>query len=418
MNAMPMNYALQLRECGWDVTYFVDTPATDTLSRPEFRFPDIRHPYPDWIVERPISSPLVAALSPALAIRDIVRKLRAADVVFLSGLYLTMQRFLRPTQIVFYVSHGSDLDAWCNRDSIDSLSRLFTGRIGRLPARLMVGFVVRRMIRSLRQVTVALTIPAGLSAPGDKVLARELRGTDVLRLPRFDISLAELPAPHEIRIAPVEPTLRIICGTRHVFHAHPGVTDTENKGTDVIIRALARYVRSGRHPVEIHFFEKGLDLQEAKRLCDAEGLSPYVVWHAGMPAREFIEMHQHCHIAFDQVGSHWLGAVGMYAMYLSLPVIANSCSAVLDQYWGEPSPMCHAQSEDAIIDWLIRLEDPATRRSIGERSHRFALKHFGGARVTQRILDLIGRLQNENRNLSIARFAAIPRATASQVLPP
>jgi glycosyltransferase involved in cell wall biosynthesis len=409
MNAMPMTYALHLRECGWDVTYFVDTAPTDKLSRPEFRFPNIGYPYPDWIIERPIASLLVAALSPAFALRDIVEKLRAADVVFLSGLYLTMQRFLRSTQVVFYISHGSDLDAWCNRDSIEGLSKLFSGRIGRLPARLMVGFVVRRMIRSLRHVSVALTIPAGLSEPGDRVLARELQGSEVLRIPRFDISLADLPAPHEIRIAPVESTLRIICGTRHTFRLHPGVTDTENKGTDVIIRALARYARSGRHPVEIHFFEKGHDLQEAKRLCEVEGLSPHVVWHAEMPAQEYIELHQHCHIAFDQVGSHWLGAVGMYAMYLSLPLIANSCGEVLDRYWGESSPICHARSEEAILEWLIRLEDPVTRRSIGERSHRFAFKHFGGTRVTQRILDLIGSLKDADHNLSIARFTAIPR---------
>lgn len=409
MNAMPMIYALHLRECGWEVTYFVDTPSTDTLSRPEFRFPNIGYPYPSWIVERPIRSPLIAAVIPGFAIRDIVERLRAADVVFLSGLYLSMQRFLRPSQVVFFVSHGSDLDAWCNRRSIKGLSGLFSGRVGRLPALLMVGFVVRRMIRSLRRVSVALTIPAGLSEPGDSVLARELQGTNVHRVPRFDISLAELPAPQEIRTAPVESTLRIICGTRHAFRPHPGLTDSENKGTDVIIRALARYVRSDRKPVEVHFFEKGLDFQEAKRLCDIEGLSPHVVWHAEMPTREFIEIHQHCHIAFDQVGSHWLGAVGMYAMYLSLPVIANNCGDVLERYWGESSPICHARSEDEILAWLIRLEDADVRRSIGERSHQFALKHFGGARASSRILDAIERLKNADRNLSIARFAALPR---------
>jgi hypothetical protein len=125
-------------------------------------------------------------------------------------------------------------------------------------------------------------------------------------------------------------------------------------------------------------------------------------------------MHQTCHIAFDQVGSHWIGGVAMYAMYLSVPVIANCRGDVFDRYWGETSPICDARDEDAIVEWLIRLEDPATRSSLGERSHRFALEHFGGTRTTQRILDTIGELKQMNPDLSIARFAAIPGASGSK----
>jgi glycosyltransferase involved in cell wall biosynthesis len=408
---MPMTYALQLRERGWDVTYFVETAATEKLSRPELRFPSVGYPYPDWIIERPLRSPMIAALGPEFAMRDIVERLRAADVVFLTGLFLTLRRFLRPTQIVFFLCYGSDLDSWCDRDSIPSLTGVFSRRIGRLPARLMVSFVVRRMIRSLRQVTAAITFPPGLSEPGERVLARELPGTNVVRIPRFDISFADLPGPREMRVAPAEATLRIICGTRHTFRPHPGLTDKENKGTDIIIRALGKYVRSGRRAVEVHFFEKGLDLDEARRLCEAEGLSPYVVWHPEMSPREFIEMNQSCHIAFDQVGSHWIGGVAMYAMYLSVPVIANSRGEVFDPYWGESSPICQASSEQEIVDWLVRLEDPDTRRSIGERSRRFALEHFGGTRTTQRILDLIRDLKDSDRGLSIARLESIPGAS-------
>ena len=69
MNAMPMAYALDLRERGWDVTYFVDSRATDKLPRPELKFPSIGYPYPSWIVERPCAV-LSAAISPRFLIRN------------------------------------------------------------------------------------------------------------------------------------------------------------------------------------------------------------------------------------------------------------------------------------------------------------------------------------------------------------
>lgn len=391
MNAMPMTYALHLRDRGWNVSYFVDTPPSDKLSRPELKFPSIQYPYPDWVIERPLRSPLIAVFGPAFMLRDIIEKLRQADVVFLSGLYLSLRRFLRPTQTVFFLSHGSDLDLWCDRESVGRLGELFVARVGRYLSRLIVGAAVGRMIASLKRVSAAITFPPGLSASADRVIARELADSKVVRVARYDISFADLPKPGHIRKAASSQALRIICGTRHTFRDHPGLTDKENKGTDIIIRGLAKYLKMGRRPLEVHFFEKGLDLREAKQLCQSEGIAAHVTWHAEMPFQEFLRLHQSCHIAFDQVGSHWVGA-GMYAMYLGLPVIANSRREVLDPFWGESSPICHAQDEDGIVEWLLRLEDEALRQSIGERSHRFALEHFDSTHTAQRIMDLAGPL--------------------------
>lgn len=406
MNAMPMTYALHLREWGWDVTYYVDTPVGDKLSRPELKFPSIQYPYPDWIIERPLRSQLLAVLGPRWLLSDIIRTLRRADVVFLSGLFLALARFLGPKQQVFFLSHGSDLDLWCDRESVGRLGELFAGRVGRYLSGVLVRAAVHRMAGSLRRLSAAVTFPAGLSASADRVLARELAGSKVERLARYDISFADLPELDQIRTEPPADVLRIVCGTRHTFRDHPGLTDKENKGTDVIIRALAQYSRLQRKSVEVHLFEKGLDLAEAKQLCAAVGLAPHVIWHAEMPFQEFLQLHQRCHIAFDQVGSHWVGA-GMYAMYLSLPVIANSREEALKDFWGEPSPICHAQDEASIVQWLIRLEDGELRATIGARSQRFALKHFDSAVTTRRVLELIESLGQQSwEALDAARAGA------------
>ena len=77
MNAMPMTYALHLRDRGWNVSYFVDTPPSDKLSRPELKFPSIQYPYPDWVIERPLRSPLIAVFGPAF-IEVVLARLRGA----------------------------------------------------------------------------------------------------------------------------------------------------------------------------------------------------------------------------------------------------------------------------------------------------------------------------------------------------
>jgi hypothetical protein len=403
MNAMPMTYALQLRKRGWDVTYFVDAPPGDQLSRPEHKFPGIiRYPYPAWILERPVMSPLLAALGPAFLFRDIIATLRRADVVFLSGFYLSLRRYLPPSQTVLFLSHGSDLHVWCDSTDVERLARLFATRIGAVSARFLVTRAVRRMVESLKQVTAVITFPPGLSEPGETILARELAGTNVARIARYDISFADLPRPGDVEHPGPSDTLRIVCGTRHTFRRHPGLSDEENKGTDVIIRGLARYARLGRRPLEVHFFRKGLDLAEARALCKSQGIEDNVTWHEELPFHDFLELHQRCDIAFDQLGSHWMGS-GMYAMYLGMPVVTNSRKDVLEPFWGERSPLCHAQNEEDVVEWLVKLEDPMLRRELGVQSHRFAVAHFDDKLTMDAILSFVEQLPDCDGQSGIAR---------------
>lgn len=385
MNAMPMAYALDLRARGWDVTYLVDVPRDDTLSRPEYKFSSIDYPYPSWIVERPVRSQLLAALAPSLGLRDIVRMLRAADVVFLSGLYLCLAPLLRPEQKKIFLSYGADLDSWCDIENVDRTARIFAERIGHFVARHLVRYAVRRMVQSLRCVDLVVTFPRGLSPAADQVLDRELAGSRARRVTRHDISFADLPSPDRLRTAPPGPVLKIICGTRHTFRAHPSTSETENKGTDIIIRGLGTYARTpGAMPIEVLFFEKGLDLAEAKALCVECGIDSSVTWHAQIPFTQYIELHQQHHIAFDQLGTHIVGT-GMYAMYLGMAVIANARNDGHDAASGA-WPLCQAESEAEVVSWLQRLEDPRLRAEVGRRSQQFAIDNFGIDRTVSRIL--------------------------------
>lgn len=389
MNALPMAYALKFKKMGWDVTYFVDVPRKDTLSRPEYKFPTIGYPYPDWIIERPVRSLMLATIMPQLFLGDIVRTLRKADVVVLSGLYLCLKEHLRKDQKVFFLSHGSDLNSWCDIESIEKLSSLFSSRIGKPLARLVASNAVHKMVRSLKSVNAIVSFPPGVSSSGDKVRDRELRGTDVVHIQRYDISFDDLPQISGANSPATGNLLKIICGTRHTFRPHPGLAANENKGTDIIIRALGQFKRSSGIPLEIHFFEKGLDLEMAKSLCRSEGIETDVIWHPQMPFGEFLKLHQECHIAFDQVGPHLIG-LGMYAMYIGMPVIANYRADILDTFWGSTPPICKAENEADIVKWLTILADPQKRLEIGHLSQQYAIENFDCERAV-RTMDALTR---------------------------
>jgi glycosyltransferase involved in cell wall biosynthesis len=389
MNAMPMGYALCLRELGWNVTYFVDVPREDSLSRPESKFPSIGYPYPSWVIERPLRQ-VTAALSPGFLLRDVLAVLKRADVVFLSGIFLTLTRFLRPEQKSVFLTYGADLELWCDRNGVERLAELFAPRIGRLASRLVVCAIIRRMIRSLRKLSCVVTFPPGVSEIADGIIARELSGFAAQRVSRYDISFFDLPRG-DIRVPGDDGELRVICGVRHTFGKHAGLVANENKGTDTIIRGLGKYARNGGKPFRVFFFEKGRDVQAAKALCKLEGIENAVVWQPELPFQDFLRLHQTCHVAFDQMGSHYFGG-GMYAMYLGLPVIANGGGDALRRFWGESLPICRAQSADDVAQRLSELERPDVRERIGNESRRFALAHFDCGKTLAAILDRLGCL--------------------------
>ena len=88
------------------------------------------------------------------------------------------------------------------------------------------------------------------------------------------------------------------------------------------------------------------------------------------------------------MGTHLIG-LGMYAMYLGMPVIANCPEEFLYNIWGEQLPLCHARNKDEIVQWLTILESEELRLEIGRKSHAFALKHFGCTKTVDKVLHLL-----------------------------
>lgn len=387
-----MMYALELRNIGHNVTYFVTTSSSDTLSRPECHYAEIAYPYDDWIIERFIKNPLRANLLPFVYIKDVVDKLNGFDLVVLSGMYLMLASHLRAKKIAF-LSHGSDLDVWCNKSNyVNHLNdlvnpRKFTGSLASI-------FGIFRMRRAFKKCNLLITFTQGLSQERDAVvndISKEWPGHTIYR---FDVSFRPLYGAS--RVAKLRSDkLVLLCAVRCSFLESPGVSPSDMKGIDIIIRGVGKYIELNRMPVEFHIMEKGKDLLLAKKICSDVGLNKNAVWHKEMPFRDLLRLYEEADICFDQVSTSWLGAIGCYALYLGRPLIANSRPDVFHDLWSDISSVCQAVCENDIVNWLIELESIEAREKIGHKSCVFAEEKLGPKFVVNEIHKYISELNYE-----------------------
>jgi glycosyltransferase involved in cell wall biosynthesis len=401
MNAMPMAYALKFRRDGHDVRYVVETERQNHLMRPEHQYPsEISYPYPSWVVEIPwIHTPMKQASLP-WSNRAAVRAMADRDVVFLNDYGIALAPFMPRQAVCIALSSGADIDLSCRWDM--ALSFAGEGRRKWLYAArlLLLLWCTHVQRRGLRKCDMVCYFPRGLNPAGDAVIAGLARSDGMPRVfERYDVNFTAAGAKR-LPVA-VRPLRNILVPVRVKLRPSKG-GEIEYKGNDLILRALARY-RQRQPELEIHLFEKGgdADLALAHQMCRDLGLEDCVTWHDTMPLAELMQLYADCDVCFDQVGSHWIGAVGCLALYTGRPLIANARLDVFARIWGPDPPILNATTVDEIFDQLVRCEDIAFRERIAERGHTFAGEFLDTEAVYQRLLSAVLELWTDRqRNLA------------------
>lgn len=379
MNSMPMMYALELKKLGFEILYFVDAPIENALCRPEHHFPSISYPYPDWIIELALPTQMLLPLFPRIAAAWCEGKIRRktkkeVGCFVLNGFFVSLAPFLAKSADKIGLSHGSDLDVWADRAGTGSLAVSFHDQsiFRYLPSVVsirLIRWVVQRQYSGFARTKVVLYFPRGFHKRGDQIID-SLIAAGVHYVPRYDMSFEPVRDCSRTFKKP-SPTLRILSAVRFKYMTFPDGGTEENKGNDIIIEGLAKYY--ARNPnIKIDFVEKGEDVGFAKVLCGKLGLTDVVMWHKEMPLRELLLLYVQADICFDQVGSHWIGAIGGYALYLGKPLIANPSAAVRAGVWPRDNPVCSATTADEIMDWLTKLEAVELRNAISDKSKAFA----------------------------------------------
>ncbi len=376
MNAMPMMYAQELRKMGQKVVYFVDVAKNDKLSRPEYHFLDVKYPYPEWIIEFFLPSQLFISLFPYFTLRlmlnSIPKNLRRKKVkaVFMGGQFISFAKFLNSYTAKYYLSYGSDLENWCDLSCLkDLLISMRKKSIFQYLPKIISYWLLRKILQNNSNGSLitdaVLYFPKNMSVQGDLIVNKLIKN-GVQYIPRYDISF-DLFLNIDRTYKKMKKKLVIVSAVRFFYENIPDIYINEYKGNDKIIDGLTKYFK--RNPnIEIHFFEKGPNVDAAKTRCKNLGLSQVIVWHKEAPLTELLKLYEQAHICFDQVGNHWVGAIGMYALYMGKSLIANTNNL---GFLGD-IPALNASTSEDIFKALVKLESPNLRKELYDKGKLFA----------------------------------------------
>lgn len=394
MNAMPMMYAVELRKLGYEVLYLVDRPATDTLSRPENHFSELSYPYPDWIVEFPVTSQMALPFMRSYFVWKIERLViekygKPAQAYVLNSLFISLSPCFSAPSKKIALTHGSDLDSWADEDGIEGLAESFKKRsfFKYMPssiAKRLIRKAVQRQFAGFKSCETVIYFPRGFNQFGDRVLNKlELAGVEVLE--RYDVSFDPLMNENRDFKNDTSGPLVIFSGVRFTFQTFSEGNSDYAKGNDHIINGLGLFYKEFKN-IEINFVEKGPDVDIAKKLCTENKLDSVVVWHKEMKFTELLGLYRKADICFDQVGRHWIGAIGAYALWLGKPLIANDSLPILCGTWPLDTPVCSASSAEEVYQQLKFLHDVNTRMEVSISSKRFAEEYFSAKKLISELI--------------------------------
>lgn len=383
-NNYPFMLAQALREFGHDVLFVITSQ--ELLNRPESRYPELKQHYPDWIVDAAhLSERDMITLSPRLA--TVLDRLSTCDALILNSTGPSLWPLLRSPAIALLT--GSDLDHYANFATVEVRSATsdpayMESAEGQMNLNLLREFIQRQR-DGIREALAVRYMPRGLVPAGDAILD-ELGVPDAKRvfLPSAELELVTPTAARHNN------PVRIFCATRLTWKlpVEPGRSLLDYKGSDIMIRGLGLFYRQTNVRLDIQLVRKGLHVAETEQLIGEEGLTDQVTWSDEMSLSEVWSEFARCDVVIEQLADSAIGGAGLDAMAAGRPVIGNARREMFEGYFGQPSPICQAQTAEEVCAQLKRLVfNRAKRDKIGMLGRRFVEEHCSPKRAAETCLE-------------------------------
>jgi glycosyltransferase involved in cell wall biosynthesis len=311
----------------------------------------------------------------------------------LNGLAVSLATSLH--QPVISLLTGSDLDIFANPAQVDGLAAASHRSDKFLGSRLVKGLAVlgkrmlfARLIR-LQRAGIAKCSLVDYAVPrllpvSDKLL--DEIGVDHEKRASFMLTDIETLPPST---AMSDDVFSIFCATRLQwksagtgFNASP----LDNKGTDVMLEGLRRFVATFNHPAQIRLIAVGPDVEEAKSLVQDKGLASLVLWLPQLSQEEFLAEMAAADVVMENFGPDGgIGMAGRDAIAMGKPLVAWGKSDVFRQALGESLPIYEAKTPDQVCAQLKHIADnPEEVAWNSARARDFALRWFSARRAAER----------------------------------
>lgn len=355
MNNLGYVYASEFNNRGWPVKLLIDQSAKFQLDRPESMNAELANNYPDWIEELSVlgARNYYQLRFPLFFFRKLIKKLNSYDVVVLNGIWLPLAPYIKKNIRVVLLFAGFDLDVAANDKKAGFLADMFLAgkkklRLFRPLVKAAYAYTIRQQQGGLRRGDAINYFPTGINPEGDGIIDDVKAGQSFERLELRGFPVNDYPYIDNYTEKKV---FTILNFTRFFF------TDNlrnDNKRNDIMISGIAQFIRSNNiteSDIVIEFYEKGNDVDVAKKLIESYGIESYITWMQPVSQTILDEKIKSCHVAFDQLGNQWIG-YGIAVMLLGKPVIANSRPEIFETITGEKSPVCQATTAEDVAKWL------------------------------------------------------------------
>lgn len=393
-NNYPFALAAALRALGHEIVFVVDR--AEALHRPESVDPTLRAAYGEWLHD---VAPMRVrdAMLPTATNRRVRALLRDADALVLNGAGPSFWTALGKPAVVILT--GSDLDLYGDARALRSVVTDAAGNaVVGLQRLLRYPFVARFGRLQRAGIAAALAVEyafPGMLPHGDGLL-RQLGVTHDRRRCYMLTDLAAL----QPRPAPDNRVLRLFSATRltWVKPMPRGTSVLDAKGTDVMLRGIARWLAQSRRTIEVRIVKKGLHVAETLDYARSLRLDRHITWLEEMPLRALHEEFAAADIVLDHFGAGSIGVAARDALALARPVVANVKPEVFRKNLAEEIPVLQAASEEEIAAQLERLAaDPALRVQVGLAGRGFAERHFNPAAAARDVVATFERASVSSR---------------------
>lgn len=381
-NNYPFMLARTFRRMGHEVVFFVNKD--EKLHRPEFRYGDVKYPYPDWIKSSALREAQDFVSSKFR--NEIIDSLNTCDFVVLNDWGISLGKDLRCKRMSLCT--GSDLEQYCNPKTAELASNSinnFPVFIKRWRSRSVWNRLINAQRESIKTSDLVYYFSPGIMPSGDEIL-RDL-GIDSSR--RIFFLQADVESISPTRLPNHKP-LRTFCAARFVwkYPVMPGFTENDYKGSDVMIQGISLFLKNHNYPLDLHFVRKGQHVEDAEVLMKELGVEPFVTWHSELTQREVWEQYTQADFCFDQFGKSFVAMAGLEAMASGRPLIADARPEIFDSVWKTPSPICHARTPEQICTQIEKLAfNPELREELGRASREFVVVNCSPISAANSILE-------------------------------
>jgi glycosyltransferase involved in cell wall biosynthesis len=165
------------------------------------------------------------------------------------------------------------------------------------------------------------------------------------------------------------------------------------KGNDILIRGLARFMHQVCPRAGAVFVEWGQTVEQSKQLLAELGIAERVLWLPPLPNRRMLAYLQACDVLADQFFLGAFGSTTPKGLMMGRPVLLNLNEEQHRPFFAELPPVLNCRSPEEVFEALRRLvQEPGLAGRLGRQGAAWYRSYHSNQVIADTLLDALEKL--------------------------